>query len=104
MAEVANAPFVTDFGGFPVVHEKKFGRLVCEEKNVWVLVDSLREAITRINTLPIGHKLLIGKQIRGTEYVHLWRDEFRTHIGCLSEPTPEFSKKLISLIKHLNNK
>jgi hypothetical protein len=100
--DVKKVPFTIEFDGQIIEHEGAC--LYCRKKNVYASVSVLRDAMRNIGKKPIGTKILVGKQIRGDEWLYMWRDEHRTHLGCLSEPTVEFNKKFIEFIKHLNNK
>ena len=87
----------------------------CYEKNVKVSEHDLLLSIKKLNTHPLRTKFLIGTSINyvgynGDDYydnpnkVFLWRDENKTHIGCLWEYTTEFNRKYVELRKKLNNK
>lgn len=100
-------PFETEFGGCKIV-QKDADWLYCVEKNMKIRIESLKAALKTISKV-IGHKETIGMDIvtppgKGRQFAHIWRDEFNTHIECLSEPTVEFNKKYQKLIKHLNNR
>jgi len=95
-------PFIGEFGGCALVENN--GWLMCPEKNVKVSILSLKEHVRSINKQPKGTKFFVGLTISDNKRVHLWREEFTTHIECLSEPTVEFNKKYQKLIKHLNGK
>lgn len=95
------------FGDQPVYLKDKW--LYCYDKNVMVSIPALQQAMRELGKQPIGKKNVVGIKINqaikeGDLFAELRRDEHRTHIGCLSEPTVEFNKKYIQLIKNLNKK
>jgi hypothetical protein len=97
--KIEEAPFIIDFGGFIIQQKGRW--LCCEEKNVQIGISLLKTAMTEINKVPMGQKILVGVQIKGSEIAYMWRDDFNTHIGCLHEPTTLFNKKYQRLVKHL---
>ena len=109
MASVINEPVTMVFGNQIAILGID-GWFYCHEKNVKIETIGLISSIKALNCHPLRTKFIVGFTIKHVDYngadyyenpnnVFLWRDEYRTHIGCLHENTKDFNKKYLELIK-----
>lgn len=106
---MAQEPVIMMFGD-SVATLNEDGWFYCHGKNVRVQKSALVESIRKLNTHPLRTKFLVGFTIKtvpnpqgliGSDdpnEVYLWREEDRTHIGCLYEKTRDFNRKYLELI------